>query len=895
MFRGLRYGLQVTLLICCFCWTIAAQAAEPEMHVHFLDQGQASSALLEFPCGAILIDTGGQDDESPDELADSLRDFFARRTDLNHTLNAVVITHPHIDHTRGIQRVLQTCRVNNFIYNGFVRGSGKEGIQYAIDNAATHNLNVISVADTDVTAAGYGLTNGDIDPIQCTDCDPEIRILSGGLQQNPGWQDRDFDNLNNHSLVVRVDFGKSSLLFTGDLEEPALETLVAFYKDTDLLDVDAYLVGHHGSKNGTIQSLVDAMSPEVAVISVGIPQFGQGRQRGFNTFSYGHPNRDVIEMLSNAISGERERPMDVRVGEGGQRFSLFQVTKHIYATGWDGQITLSCRQNGSIHVTTRKTDEITPAVSPASSQPTAMLAAIPVGMAPMASPTAAPASTPYHWNQPPPVKTPTTTANGKSILFDVSHGGTQGNADWVIDGGFSDFADALAAQGYEVKEYRGVDKDQDGIIRFFDDRTSNTPENEAIIDFDAIKDSDVFVLAESNRPFREDERAALERYVAAGKGLLFIGDHYNADRNLNSWDATEVFNGYNRSTEPDFDMGSPYGDLRNPGSADAGWLVEQFGIRFRFNAINCLAGASDIVAPNDAENLTVGATPILMAASATLAVVEPDRAKGLIYLADSDPAKSWGKAIEGANNGLYFGGRDEGPLVAISKSGAGKAAFFGDSSPIEDITPKYRDERGGTNKPLHNGWNNGGSAKVIMLNIVDWLATPESYTHFDGANGHAPGIKTPNAMAPIEQDDPADGRPWSQPSGNYDPWDSDTFAPGSYGAPFPSDSGAGHHGGGSSPTTTVGVSDALGIAEGTLISVQGKIVAEHNDQYGLQLADPQNPSIVLYVQLPQSQRAVYAPKLNPGAIGKSVVITGTRGKYTGLPGIRGVRSITDVP
>ena len=82
----------------------------------------------------------------------------------------------------------------------------------------------------------------------------------------------------------------------------------------------------------------------------------------------------------------------------------------------------------------------------------------------------------YEWNNSAPIKTPTASNNnGKRVLFDVSHGGTEGNADWVIDGGFSDFADALVAEGYTVEEYRGIDLNANGKIEFVDDY--NIPAN----------------------------------------------------------------------------------------------------------------------------------------------------------------------------------------------------------------------------------------------------------------------------------------------------------------------------------------------------------------------------------------------------------------------------------
>ena len=391
----------------------------------------------------------------------------------------------------------------------------------------------------------------------------------------------------------------------------------------------------------------------------------------------------------------------------------------------------------------------------------------------------------YDWNRKIPTKTPSAEKNnGKLVLFDVTHLSTSGMSDWVIDGGFSDFANALVAEGYTVKEFRGVDKNGDGIFLFFDDRKpENVARNEWVITYDAIKDADVFVLAESNRPFRQDEYAALKKFVDAGKGIYFIADHYNSDRNKNSWDSTETFNGYNRSINDRFNIGGAYGDMRNPQDAKKGWLAETFGLRFRFNAIDWKPGASDITPESSSEGITKGVGPVLIAAGSTLAIVDGNKAKGIVSLSESDAVVSWSGAVEGNTKGKYFGGEKEGPFVAISKPSKGKAAFIGDSSPIEDTTPRYRKEEGGAKDGLHSGWTSKGNAARLSINIVNWLAKAEDYVGFNNAN-HQKGIETPEPMTPVEKNHPAIAPdPWQKPT--IDPWNTATFKPGSYGAPQP--------------------------------------------------------------------------------------------------------------
>ena len=500
---------------------------------------------------------------------------------------------------------------------------------------------------------------------------------------------------------------------------------------------------------------------------------------------------------------------------------------------------------------------------------------------------------PYDWNNVAPVKTPS-VSNGKTVYFDVSHGGVEGNADWVIDGAFSDFADALVREGYTVQEYRGVDLNNDGRIRFYDDRVNGTNQNEAIITYDAIKDADVFVLAETNRPFTISEQAALEQFIAAGKGIFFIADHYDADRNLNTWDATEVFNGYNRSDLSKYNMGGAYGDWRNPKNANAGWLVENFGIRFRFNGVDYKQGVSGVVESSKTEGITQGVQPILMAAGATLAIVDPQRAKGLVYFSESDNPVKWRHAKD---QGLYFGGAAEGPYAAIAKSGAGKAAFIGDSSPIEDATPKYRRQDSGSTKKTYPGWTDAGNAAVLAVNIVNWLATPESYQYFDGTNGRVSGVATPTPMAVQEYTDPNNGRPWGTPANGFDAWNTDTYKNNSFNAPYGDGQTNPDPDPDPTPTpgNTVSVEQALAAAQGTELVVIGQVTAAVNGIYGLNLTDLNNPASSIYVKLEKAQRNDFNPQLNPNILNQNIIVTGKRNSYMGAPGIRYVSDIQIAP
>lgn len=360
-------------------------------------------------------------------------------------------------------------------------------------------------------------------------------------------------------------------------------------------------------------------------------------------------------------------------------------------------------------------------------------------------------------SDPPPVLQPVGTPNGKQILFDNTHGQTAGAADWVIDGAFSDFGQALATNGYYVTELR-----------------KSTP-----ITYSDLSAYDVFVIPEANVPFKASEQDAMLQYVQNGGSIFFISDHYNADRNKNRWDSSEVFNGYRRGAWNDPTQGMSTEEKNAEamqGVVSSDWLADNFGVRFRYNAIGDVT-ANQIVPPAQAFGITNGVSTVAMHAGSTLAILDPQKAKGIVYLPQTNEA--WSYAVD---QGVYEGGGiDEGPYAAIAKVGAGKAAFIGDSSPVEDATPKYLREETGATKKTYDGFQEQDDA-TLLVNIIDWLAQQESYTKLSDVPGLV--LDQPTSLLPME--DPVtstepQSEPWASPAAGYKWWDGCTFQPGAYG------------------------------------------------------------------------------------------------------------------
>lgn len=105
-----------------------------------------------------------------------------------------------------------------------------------------------------------------------------------------------------------------------------------------------------------------------------------------------------------------------------------------------------------------------------------------------------------------------------SVLFDAGHAQEAGNADWVIEGAYSDFANLLRAHGYQV------------------DGTKQR------LTIQLLEQYDTLVIPEPNNIFTESEQRAIIKFIANGGGVFFIGNHLKSDRNRNGIDSVGIYN-----------------------------------------------------------------------------------------------------------------------------------------------------------------------------------------------------------------------------------------------------------------------------------------------------------------------------------------------------------------
>jgi competence protein ComEC len=326
-------------------------APVPKNQVHFINVGQAESILLEFQHDAVLIDAGGEetgDDRDSKHLLWYLDEFFKRRTDLTQggkgRIHTIIISHPHLDHTMLLLEVMRRYRVLNLVDGGNEFGSGITPL-WAARNVAQNTGGKYDTVKEPITATG--LINAALQSIHTNNPDVTLKFLAGA---------RGCRNANNDSLILWADINGVKFLFTGDDEalkkeddpcEPEIPFILNRFKNTSVLDIDVYKVGHHGSANGTSLDLMRAMTPKLSVISAG--WFAQQEPGDFHAWQFGHPRESAVQIIAVNTTNTRE-PISVMTMDGQFKPRTRIMKNAVYCTCWDGDVVVEVLTGGTIAV-----------------------------------------------------------------------------------------------------------------------------------------------------------------------------------------------------------------------------------------------------------------------------------------------------------------------------------------------------------------------------------------------------------------------------------------------------------------------------------------------------------------------------------------------------------------
>jgi competence protein ComEC len=241
-----------------------------DLRIVAIDVGQADALLIRTPSGhAYLVDAGGRLERGPqiaggasssEEIGERIVVPFLIRSGIHH-LDAVLASHPHGDHVGGLAPVLRTLGADGFADSG----QTYPGHAYhdALDVAHDRRIPLWEPRGGDVWRTDDGVTFRFYGP-------------------TPPYITGSRSDINSNSLVFRLEYGRFRMLFTGDAGAETEQRLLA---NGDDLRSQILKVGHHGSAYGTTQAFLDAVAPNVAIVSVGRDNL------------FGHPAPSTIDAL----------------------------------------------------------------------------------------------------------------------------------------------------------------------------------------------------------------------------------------------------------------------------------------------------------------------------------------------------------------------------------------------------------------------------------------------------------------------------------------------------------------------------------------------------------------------------------------------------------------------
>lgn len=221
------------------------------MLIHYIDVGQGDCILVQVNNKNLLIDSG------PSSSKNKLMKYL-KKIKLSN-IDYVIATHPHEDHIGNMSRIIDSFNIENF-YAPKISDTSKsfEDMVYSLKNKNL-KINIIK-RGTDNIDLGNNTNVCVFSPIKDS-----------------------YDNLNNYSPVIKIEYGRTSFLFTGDAEKEVEESILCSHDD---ISADVIKIGHHGSSTSTSSNFLKAVNPSFAVISVG------------KNNVYNHPDKGTINLLT---------------------------------------------------------------------------------------------------------------------------------------------------------------------------------------------------------------------------------------------------------------------------------------------------------------------------------------------------------------------------------------------------------------------------------------------------------------------------------------------------------------------------------------------------------------------------------------------------------------------
>ncbi len=250
-----KYSL-VTAMIWMSLWVIKPSSPN-QLDVIFMDVGQGDATLVRFPNDKNMLIDGGQRFGNRDYGASVVIPVL-NHFDINR-IDWMIMSHPHSDHIGGLISVIESVEVDS-VYDSYL---AMDSWTYTslMDSLVSRNVGIRRPSPGDVIKI-----------------DEDVSILFFA----PDSSTVSKSHINDASIVIKLIYGETSFLFTGDLEAGGETSLLKFGNQ---LKSDVLKVGHHGSKTSSTEPFINLVSPELTVVSVGYKN------------KFRHPSKAVIERI----------------------------------------------------------------------------------------------------------------------------------------------------------------------------------------------------------------------------------------------------------------------------------------------------------------------------------------------------------------------------------------------------------------------------------------------------------------------------------------------------------------------------------------------------------------------------------------------------------------------
>ena len=212
------------------------------------------------PSGKQLLVDGGPGARVVDCLSSKMP-FWDR------TIEFLENTHPQQDHLEGLVAVLARYKVNVIATTGVVNKTQLFSVWQQAVKAEAAKVYTLKAADELILESNRGST-------------PKIKILWPDMASLDKWRNELPKDLNESSIVMRIDYGQVCVYLTGDIPKEILQTVID--KPCQVLKV-----AHHGSRTGTNEEVLDKAKPQIAIIQVG------------KNNKFGHPHKEVMDLLQS--------------------------------------------------------------------------------------------------------------------------------------------------------------------------------------------------------------------------------------------------------------------------------------------------------------------------------------------------------------------------------------------------------------------------------------------------------------------------------------------------------------------------------------------------------------------------------------------------------------------